>query len=58
MINRRIQWVKYDSLPMVCVECGRYGHYREVCTYKVGKEADSLGGKINHQSRKWCCRKR
>ncbi|KAK5836186.1 hypothetical protein PVK06_011943 [Gossypium arboreum] len=41
-IDERIQLVEYESLPIVCFGCGRYGHYREVCPHKAGQEANPL----------------
>ncbi|PPR99178.1 hypothetical protein GOBAR_AA21498 [Gossypium barbadense] len=35
-VEERIQQV----LPMVCVDCGRYGHYKKVCPHKARQEAD------------------
>ncbi|MBA0732897.1 hypothetical protein Gogos_016959 [Gossypium gossypioides] len=33
MIDGRIQRVEYQSLPLVCFDCGWYGHNREICPY-------------------------
>ncbi|KAH1039048.1 hypothetical protein J1N35_040791 [Gossypium stocksii] len=42
-IDRRIQLVEYDYLPMVCVECGWYGHCR-----KVKEKGKNGGGDDQH----------
>ncbi|KAK5845614.1 hypothetical protein PVK06_001808 [Gossypium arboreum] len=31
-INDTIQRVEFESLPVVCFACGRYGHMKEVCS--------------------------
>lgn len=36
-INGRIQRVKYEALPMVWFECGRFGHNRDNCYFKSDK---------------------
>ncbi|MBA0721858.1 hypothetical protein Golax_009362, partial [Gossypium laxum] len=41
-MDERIQRVEFESLPIVCFDCGRYGHYREVCPHKAGQEADPV----------------
>ncbi|KAH1081878.1 hypothetical protein J1N35_021639 [Gossypium stocksii] len=33
VIDGRIQHVEYESLPLVCFGCGRYGHSKEICSY-------------------------
>lgn len=33
-INGRIQRIEYEFLPIVCFQCGRYGHVKEGCTQK------------------------
>ncbi|MBA0549146.1 hypothetical protein Golob_020199, partial [Gossypium lobatum] len=34
----KTQRVEYESLPMVCFDCGRFGHNREFCPHKsMGK---------------------
>ncbi|KAH1121900.1 hypothetical protein J1N35_005060 [Gossypium stocksii] len=35
LIAGRIQRVKYESLPLVCFGCGRYGHNKGICTYRA-----------------------
>lgn len=32
LINGNIQRIEYESLPVVCFSCGRYGHFKETCT--------------------------
>lgn len=41
MIDGRIQWVEYQSLPLVCFDCGWYGHNREICPYIFDQEKTS-----------------
>ncbi|KAK9042856.1 hypothetical protein V6N11_071211 [Hibiscus sabdariffa] len=31
LINERLQLVEYESLPIICFKCGRYGHLLENC---------------------------
>ncbi|KAK5802615.1 hypothetical protein PVK06_030222 [Gossypium arboreum] len=38
VIDGRIQRVEYESLPVVCFDCGRYGHNREIYPYRSDKE--------------------
>ncbi|KAK5775463.1 hypothetical protein PVK06_043358 [Gossypium arboreum] len=33
LINGNIQRIEYESLPVVCFSCGRYGHFKEACTW-------------------------
>ncbi|KAK5845578.1 hypothetical protein PVK06_001769 [Gossypium arboreum] len=42
LINGRIQKVEYEFLPMVCFQCGRYGHVKEACTFRA---SESITGK-------------
>ncbi|KAK5840872.1 hypothetical protein PVK06_009777 [Gossypium arboreum] len=36
--QRRIQRVEYESLPVVCFDCGRYRHSREIYSFRSDKE--------------------
>ncbi|XP_016669944.1 uncharacterized protein [Gossypium hirsutum] len=38
VIDGRIQRVEHESLPVVCFDCRRYGHNREICPYRSDKE--------------------
>lgn len=38
LINGRIQRVEYESLPVVCFDCGRYRHSREIYSFRSDKE--------------------
>ncbi|XP_040957655.1 uncharacterized protein [Gossypium hirsutum] len=31
LINGKVQRIQYESLPVVCFSCGRYGHFKENC---------------------------
>ncbi|KAK9017890.1 hypothetical protein V6N11_000890 [Hibiscus sabdariffa] len=31
IVNGRVQLVEYESLPVICFQCGRYGHAKEGC---------------------------
>ncbi|KAK8502910.1 hypothetical protein V6N12_054137 [Hibiscus sabdariffa] len=31
MVNGKIQLIEYESLPLICFHCGRYGHAQESC---------------------------
>ncbi|XP_040934441.1 uncharacterized protein [Gossypium hirsutum] len=33
LINGNMQRVEYESLPVVCLSCGRYGHNTEACPH-------------------------
>lgn len=50
-IANKIHRVKYESLPLICFKCGRFGHLRESCTHggvdkeAVGMERVSLEGR-------------
>ncbi|MBA0554948.1 hypothetical protein Golob_014020 [Gossypium lobatum] len=42
-IDGHVQYVKYEGLPVICYECGCYGHTKESCSkqQKNGKYVDS-----------------
>lgn len=44
-IDGHIQRVKYESLPIVCFGCGRYGHRREACVFSTNLEKTPMGAK-------------
>lgn len=31
LVDGDVQRVEYESLPMVCFNCGKYGHVKELC---------------------------
>ncbi|KAK8572182.1 hypothetical protein V6N12_028243 [Hibiscus sabdariffa] len=31
MVNGKIQLIEYESLPLICFHCGRYGHAQDTC---------------------------
>lgn len=33
-IYGRLQRIEYESLPLICFDCGRYGHNRKTCPFK------------------------
>ncbi|XP_016704272.1 uncharacterized protein [Gossypium hirsutum] len=34
LVNGKAQKVEYEFLPMVCFQCGRYGHVKEACSFR------------------------
>ncbi|MBA0746863.1 hypothetical protein Gogos_009344 [Gossypium gossypioides] len=40
----KLQRVEYESLPKVCLDCGRFGHSQEECPHKSSQET-TLEGK-------------
>lgn len=53
-IDGRIQKVEYESLPVVCFGCGKYGHHRDSCVYSSNKgkspmdlEKSPMGTKVH-----------
>nr|KJB28290.1 hypothetical protein B456_005G063800 [Gossypium raimondii] len=32
MVNGALEKVQYESLPMICFKCGKYGHTKEICS--------------------------
>ncbi|KAK9024620.1 hypothetical protein V6N11_004778 [Hibiscus sabdariffa] len=39
VVNGRTQLVEYESLPMVCFQCGTYGHVHDQCPRNLQPEA-------------------
>ncbi|KAK8529358.1 hypothetical protein V6N13_102284 [Hibiscus sabdariffa] len=37
MVNGKLQVVEYESLPIICFNCGKYGHVNEACPDKIGE---------------------
>ncbi|KAK5818915.1 hypothetical protein PVK06_023865 [Gossypium arboreum] len=37
LINGKIQRVKYEFLPTICVHYGIYGHVKDACPFRVSK---------------------
>lgn len=29
--------MEYQSLPLICFGCGRYGHNKDACPFELGK---------------------
>ncbi|XP_058786104.1 uncharacterized protein LOC131660794 [Vicia villosa] len=48
-INGSCYKVEYEGLHLLCLACGRYGHYKEGCVYR-GKESSSAVEKNNNIS--------
>lgn len=48
-IENGIQKVEYEGLPIVCFNCGKYGHYRELCQ-KICKCANEGNQNKEHQN--------
>ncbi|KAH1121633.1 hypothetical protein J1N35_004793 [Gossypium stocksii] len=46
LINGRIQKVEYEFLPMVCFQCGRYGHVKKLAS--LGHPNPSLERNHHH----------
>ncbi|XP_016737856.1 uncharacterized protein [Gossypium hirsutum] len=44
IIDGKLQRVEYESLPMVCLDCGRFGHSQEECPHKSSQETTLEGG--------------
>ncbi|KAI9112523.1 hypothetical protein K1719_016446 [Acacia pycnantha] len=40
-VDGKTYGIEYEGLPLICFECGRYGHNREKC--RVGKRIESEG---------------
>ncbi|KAK9200018.1 hypothetical protein WN944_015213 [Citrus x changshan-huyou] len=34
-INGRVQKIEYEGLPVICFQCGRYGHHSGACSIKT-----------------------
>ncbi|KAK9008984.1 hypothetical protein V6N11_080460 [Hibiscus sabdariffa] len=32
IVKGKIQLIEYESLPMICFQCGKYGHAQEICS--------------------------
>lgn len=41
--------VEYEGLHLLCLQCGKYGHFSEVCETQMEVETIKEGGKKN-----WC----
>lgn len=50
-ISNKLHRVKYESLPSICFECGRFGHLKDVCPYST-IEKESFVEKSKVQDRK------
>ncbi|MBA0596738.1 hypothetical protein Gorai_013547 [Gossypium raimondii] len=44
IIDGKLQRVEYESLPMVCLDCGRFGNSQEECPHKSSQETTLEGG--------------
>ncbi|KAK8636043.1 hypothetical protein V6N13_004753 [Hibiscus sabdariffa] len=42
-INGQLQFVEYESLPMVCFKCGVYGHVSDSCAPIDGGQYENVG---------------
>ncbi|KAK8593111.1 hypothetical protein V6N12_045198 [Hibiscus sabdariffa] len=38
VLNGRIRMVEYESIPLICFHCGKYGHLQEACPSLYGNE--------------------
>ncbi|KAK5784474.1 hypothetical protein PVK06_038998 [Gossypium arboreum] len=43
LINYTLQWVEFESLPVICFGCGRYDHLKYVCINSVIDLAEGRG---------------
>ncbi|MBA0590294.1 hypothetical protein Gorai_019007 [Gossypium raimondii] len=43
LINDTLQWVEFESLPLICFGCGRYDHLKDVCPNSVIDLAQGRG---------------
>ncbi|KAI9086172.1 hypothetical protein K1719_031893 [Acacia pycnantha] len=46
-VDGRTYGIEYEGLPLICFECGRYGHNRERC--RIGKPMESEEGQAKTQ---------
>ncbi|MBA0642291.1 hypothetical protein Goklo_026711 [Gossypium klotzschianum] len=44
IVNGNLQRIEYESLPVVCFSCGRYGHSKDVCLHYQATN-NNMGGK-------------
>ncbi|PPD95294.1 hypothetical protein GOBAR_DD07669 [Gossypium barbadense] len=35
-VNREIQKVEYEALPLICINCGKYGYTKDLCPLLIG----------------------
>ncbi|KAK4283808.1 hypothetical protein QN277_000720 [Acacia crassicarpa] len=35
--------VEYEGLKLICFECGKYGHRKEVCPWKKNAQQENMG---------------
>ncbi|XP_028753465.1 uncharacterized protein LOC114713055 [Neltuma alba] len=50
LINGKERRIQYESIHLVCLECGRYGHDVDHCTHTVERKSGT-GGKDGLQGR-------